>query len=267
MRVNVLYSVFFLGILCTCGGCGGYTIGDKFFMTQESAFRYQKQLSEKEVAQVQRTKYFGGSILYHLPSDENLSNLPFVTMPVSGNWKTFFVQYYKNDFGYVKEAIKKSGMFDSVELKQTDAYLRYAKEYGYRYLLVNNGDGTYTIYDLILGKDKTIRGPKGIPNLIYLIEDSISKFEDEKSSVGLYTSFDQSQSKCDYKYDDNTGRGYISVNGKGIETRAWMLKKISEIASTKNILLEADEKPVPGYYRVLDERIKDGIFTIEFEVK
>jgi len=67
-------------------------------------------------------------------------------------------------------------------------------------------------------------------------------------------------------YDDMTRKGYISVQGKGLEARSWMLEKIGEIASTKNIRIQAGTSPKAGYYRVLDEKIQDGKYTIEFEI-
>ena len=67
-------------------------------------------------------------------------------------------------------------------------------------------------------------------------------------------------------YDDVTRKGYISVQGKGLEARSWMLEKVGEIASTKNIRIQAGTSPEAGYYRVLDEKIQDGKYTIEFEI-
>jgi hypothetical protein len=67
-------------------------------------------------------------------------------------------------------------------------------------------------------------------------------------------------------YDENTRQGYISVKGRGLEARSWMLKKIGEVCSSKNIVLEDGKKPQPGYYRLLDETLVDGVYTIKFEV-
>ncbi|MFA5293873.1 MAG: formylglycine-generating enzyme family protein [Phycisphaerae bacterium] len=67
-------------------------------------------------------------------------------------------------------------------------------------------------------------------------------------------------------YDENTRQGYISVKGKGLEARNWMLKKIEEVCASKNIVLEEGRKPQPAYYRLLDETLADGVYTIKFEV-
>ncbi len=67
-------------------------------------------------------------------------------------------------------------------------------------------------------------------------------------------------------YDENTRQGYISVKGKGLEARNWMLKKIEEVCSSKNIVLEEGKKPQSAYYRLLDEKLVDGVYTIKFEV-
>ena len=67
-------------------------------------------------------------------------------------------------------------------------------------------------------------------------------------------------------YDDATRKGSISVQGKGLEARSWMMEKIGEIASSKNIRIQAGTNPKAGYYRVTDEKIQDGKYTIEFEI-
>ena len=66
-------------------------------------------------------------------------------------------------------------------------------------------------------------------------------------------------------YDEKTKKGYISVKGKGLEARPWMMKKIGEICSSKNIVMQEGTKPEPGYFRVLDEKLQEGKYTIEFE--
>lgn len=67
-------------------------------------------------------------------------------------------------------------------------------------------------------------------------------------------------------YDDATRKGSISVQGKGLEARSWMMEKIGEVASSKNIRIQAGTKPKAGYFRILDEKFKDGKYTIEFEI-
>ena len=71
-----------------------------------------------------------------------------------------------------------------------------------------------------------------------------------------------------YNYDDRKQTGSISstVSGESFAVRKWLLVKIGEIASSKNISLKANKNTSDGgAYRVLDEKIIDGILTIEFE--
>jgi len=67
-------------------------------------------------------------------------------------------------------------------------------------------------------------------------------------------------------YDDATRMGSISVQGKGLEARSWMMEKIGEIASSKNIRIKAGTNPEAGYFRILNEKFKDGKYTIDFEI-
>jgi hypothetical protein len=68
-------------------------------------------------------------------------------------------------------------------------------------------------------------------------------------------------------YNEKTGKGSISIKGKGLEARPWIMKKIGEICSSKNIVIQEGTRSEPGYFRVLDEKLQDGKFTIEFECK
>jgi hypothetical protein len=70
----------------------------------------------------------------------------------------------------------------------------------------------------------------------------------------------------EFVYDEKTQRGYISVKSKGLEARPWMIKQIEEVCSSKNIVIQGGTKPEPAYYRILDEKLQDGKFTIEFEL-
>ncbi|MDD5135545.1 MAG: SUMF1/EgtB/PvdO family nonheme iron enzyme, partial [Phycisphaerae bacterium] len=68
-------------------------------------------------------------------------------------------------------------------------------------------------------------------------------------------------------YNEKTQKGYISIKGMGLEARSWMVTKIGEICSSKNIVIQQGEKPESACFKLLDEKLKDGKFTIEFECK
>lgn len=241
-----------------------YTVGTKKFSSEESALTYLDQILEESVNKVTIAKYFGGSLMVVEPSDRNLLQPPFVRGTVKPVLRSFFLNYWKKDFKSVANALKKSKMFDSVKLMQIDGYVRYAKDYGFRYLMINNGDGTWTIFDLLLTQDKTIRSLKGLSNLIPMIEDTIEKFESQKSTIQLANQYTPLKEK--FHYDDSSKKGCISLQGQGFEARAWILKKIGEVCSSKNIVLKSGQKPDPGYFIVTNEILENGIFTIEFEV-
>ncbi|MBN1788829.1 MAG: formylglycine-generating enzyme family protein [Sedimentisphaerales bacterium] len=71
--------------------------------------------------------------------------------------------------------------------------------------------------------------------------------------------------KHELVYDEKSKTGHISITGRGLEARPWMMKKIGEICSSKNIVIQEGKQPEPGYFRVLDEKLQDGTYTIEFE--
>ena len=70
-----------------------------------------------------------------------------------------------------------------------------------------------------------------------------------------------------YSYDDRTREGSLSARSDAdqFELRNWMLRKIGEIASSKNVAIKAGEEPVSGgNYEVLNESSTDGVLTIDF---
>ncbi len=70
----------------------------------------------------------------------------------------------------------------------------------------------------------------------------------------------------EFEYDAETKTGYISVKGKGPEARSWMLKQIEEICASKNIVIQKGTTFEPAHFRVLNETLLDGKFTIKFEL-
>ncbi len=71
-----------------------------------------------------------------------------------------------------------------------------------------------------------------------------------------------------YNYDDTTGKGYISVatGGQDFAARQWVMNKIGEIASTKNVAIDARRnRSKGGSYRVTNEKSENGVLSIQFE--
>lgn len=71
-----------------------------------------------------------------------------------------------------------------------------------------------------------------------------------------------------FQYSATTNKGEISVKtyGRGMEAREWLVKNIGMICSSMGVVLKAGEEPTTGGpYRLLDQKIEDGILTIHFE--
>ena len=69
-----------------------------------------------------------------------------------------------------------------------------------------------------------------------------------------------------FHFDEKTGKGYLSVDGQGIQTRYWMLKKIADFTAAKKTHSGADKDVPSQLFTVLDEQIQDGLFTIKFDM-
>ena len=71
-----------------------------------------------------------------------------------------------------------------------------------------------------------------------------------------------------YSYDDKKQTGIISATATSdsFAVRKWLLVKIGEILSSKNVSLDARKNMAEGgAYQVLDEKIENGVLTIDFE--
>ena len=267
MKNLFLYLFIFIGT-AIFSGCVPYYVGDRQFFSSDDALIYQSQICDMQLSGIVPKHYFGGSLLICKPPNNILLSPPFTTTQVgtvlSLLQKQFFLDFYTCDFDYMKLAFKKSHMFESVNIEQTSSYLTYAKENCYSYLFTNNGDGTCTIFDLQLGKDKTIKNSGGLVNIINNTEDAILNFKKENTPTNISTNAVE-EHKEELSYDDKTGKGKISISGQGLSARPYLLKRIAEICSSKHVLLKADEKVPAGSYKILDEELSNGKLTIEFE--
>jgi hypothetical protein len=89
------------------------------------------------------------------------------------------------------------------------------------------------------------------------------KYSQETTKSGISPKVSE---PIEFEYDAETKTGYISVKGKGPEARAWMLRQIEEICTSKNIIIQKGTTSEPAHFRILDETFLDGKFTIKFEV-
>lgn len=118
--------------------------------------------------------------------------------------------------------------------------------------------------------------------MLYMaMNDSFNHLFDNEGDVGVEVYLDsaaegsatqaanrRSYDVSAYSYDDNTGKGYISVVTKGQDfaARQWVLNKIGEIASTKNVAIDASRnRSQGGSYRVTDEKSAQGVLSVQFE--
>jgi hypothetical protein len=114
--------------------------------------------------------------------------------------------------------------------------------------------------------------------LYFAMNDAFNFLHDNSGSVQVEVYIDAPQSAANdalrnivinsYSYDDKKQRGSISakVNGDSFVVRDWLLKKIGEIASSKNVAIRAgNEQREGGSYKVLNENIEDSVLSMDFE--
>jgi len=244
-------------------GCTNYNMDGKTFSTMKGALSYQKSMYKEQIEEIEPRQHFGGSILINVPSDILLCQPPFVTGSPEPALQNYFLTLYKQDFEAVRYALEKSNMFDNVYVNQVDSYLNYSKDHGYRYLAVSNGDGSWTIHDLYLGVSKVARFPKRFSQKINLLENIITDFGTTKNAKQLLSGYIPINES--FSFDEKTGKGYLSVDGQGIQTRYWMLKKIADFTAAKKANSGADKDLPSQSFTVLNEQIQNGLFIIKFD--
>jgi hypothetical protein len=194
---------------------------------------------------------------------------------VTGGYGSFLAQKDQNLLKGIKIAFTKSMMFDSVEIKKAPKTTdwMYPKQLGYRYLLIIDGWTEANVYDLLLDTSKRIIISKKIDIMVSKVAYAISSFEKKQSSIKLTAVTQKPQYKKTVKaqeelsFDSASKRGTISVMGSGFKVRAYLLKRIADICTSADIMIKAGEKPPPGYYRIISEKLKDGRMIIEFEAR
>ena len=248
---------FCLGLglaLLFCHGCSStsYPVGKKSFDNVDQALAYQTTRLSDEISTVKPGHYFGGSLLVSIPDDSRMGEPPFAppAEELKPGQKDFFIKYNRNNFNAMAAAIRRAGLFDSVESVQTPDFLNHAADYGYRYLFVYNGGDKFFIVDQVLGRDSEIRFVSGMKDIVYLIQDAIVKFEGGKRSSSLTENF--KPEKVETAYDPGTRKGHCSVGGKGYAARAWMLEWIKQQTGKSG-------------FRISSENLSGDRLTINFE--
>lgn len=132
-----------------------------------------------------------------------------------------------------------------------------------------------------IGRSRTFRATDY--GMLYLaMNDSFKYLHDNKGDMNLEIFLDRNRNLSSasvrgtapayrvtaYNYNDSTGKGFIAavVGERSFAVRRWLLNKIGEIASSKNVAIDARRNNAEGgAYRVTDEKVSNGILSIEFE--
>ncbi len=264
MRHFIFLGIFSLAV-CILSGCSStqYFAAGKEFDTEAEAMDFLQEVMDEQLATIKRVHYFGGSLMVHVPSNQMLSKPPFSPPPEESTPEeiAFIVKKHKFNYKMITEAIRKSGMFDCVELVLVpeNEMIEYGKSHGFRYAFVYNGGRAFCLVDLMLEKDKEIDFTGNLGHVVLSIQDAVVKFEGVQRSSSLADKF----SPVDFqpKWDKESQEGSVSVrmNGNPFDCRAWLIENIRKIIS--------GSKQPTGYLPSLDitsENLTGKILTINF---
>jgi len=146
---NGEYMKFFVFIMSLAGllflsGCINYSVDGKQFSSPEKARDHLYDVFiPKQLEEINELHHFGGSLVYKMPSKELLLSPPFVVLTGKGQLnqgqKKFFIYLYEAVFELMCKSLRKSKMFDRVELRACNNLNEYARQNGFDYSLKNTG--------------------------------------------------------------------------------------------------------------------------------
>jgi hypothetical protein len=248
------------------------------FNSAEQVFTTYRATWEQQLKAVQRSQYYGGSLLLVLPPDSALMSAAFIGAyrpDFDADSKRVYQLWYQESANTTLEALNKAGCFDSATLTRVVGYRKYAADFGYRYVLVYVGrpDGMRLV-DMVTREEVVVKatgeGLAGLMNGIEEALDGLGRGPVAQSQVAGKPAGEAVAAPTrvveEMHYDEPTRQGWVSVRGRGLEARESILRRIAEICATKNKLLVSDDLAAArGAFKVLDEELKDGVLKISFE--
>lgn len=278
MRAKLPLSILVCCFLAAAGhGKPPYSVGGKRFPTIEQALAQQAVLAQQSIEEIEPGSYFGGSLLVSLPPDNVVLSPVFLTgvETLDEESRRYFRLFFKADAEFLVQAFIRSGLFDSVTLTRAVSHWRYATDFGYRYVLIYGGHAGFTMLDVAANTETKVTvlgtGLAGLVNGMERALDDLARQARVKAPAGesLHSAGVARAAALpvaeEMNYDEQTRRGWVSVKGRGLESRGSILRRIAEICATKNKLLISDDMGSRGAFKVLDEELKDGVLKISFE--
>jgi len=278
MRPTLPLSIIVCCFLAVVGhGRPPYSVGGKQFPTVEKALAQQAAIAQQSIEEIEPGSYFGGSLLVSLPPDNVVVSPVFLTgvETLDEESRRYFRLFFKADAEFLVQAFIRSGLFDSVTLTRAVSHWRYAADFGYRYVLVYGGHAGFTMLDMAANTETKVTvlgtGLAGLVNGMERALDDLARQArvnapagESLQSAGVARAAALPVAE-EMNYDEQTRRGWVSVKGRGLESRGSILRRIAEICATKNKLLISDDMGSRGAFKVLDEELKDGVLKISFE--
>jgi len=116
-----------------------------------------------------------------------------------------------------------------------------------------------------------------VRNLQNMANDNFSQLIKKKGQIAFTNGITSSSvvnvkkalATKEFSFDTDTNVDVIVIvivmTGAELKHRDWIIKQIEKIISSKNVMLVAGENPPAGHFKVLDESIKNGEFSIKFK--
>ncbi len=232
-------------LLALCG-CAGYTFGGTRYRSANYALKAQAAALEEQLAQIAPMGYVGGSVLVPMPADRELTEPPYADQRVNrvSPQHSFLLRYWRRDINAVSAALDRSESFDTAEVRRTDEPGVYAREYGYRFVLRDQGPRWF-LDDVLTGYSRELHGV-GLRDLAQRAQAAASALQAAHQTPTAKSS----QPATETPKEDKSGGFTLSFPGEALEARARMLARARDECS--------------GAFRIDDEFLQDELLTLRF---
>jgi hypothetical protein len=227
-------------------GCAGYIVDGERYRTANSALNAQNVALDEQLTQIAPLAYVGGSVLLVLPGDSEIASPPYADrkLNVLSPERSFLLHYWRQEINATARALRRAEVFDTAEVRRSDEPEVYAREYGYRFVLRDEGPRWF-LEDTLTGVARELHGV-GLKDLCQRSQAaaSIMMASHKTPASRLVSPASVTPS------EDKKGKYTLGFPGESLEARARVLARAREECS--------------GPFRIEDEFLQDGILTVRF---
>lgn len=239
--------IFLPALLLALSACAGYTVEGTRYRTSAAALKAQARLIDDDLASVRPLGYIGGSVLVVLPPDSQLTRPPYADrlVPRISPEHFYLSRYWRRHVASAAEAVARGAAFDDAEVRGGDDPMAYAREFGYRFVLRDEGRRWF-LADSVSGRSEELHGTSlsDLGQRTQFAASVMQKASPSATARGVKPASDD--------IGGAKGGGYtLGAPGGAMLARARILASVKAACG--------------GAYRIDDEFLQDGMLVLRFD--